>query len=114
MLKQIEVTQDAVEIYYLCMLLGFKGRYAVYEQEKLLSTLQQTANALVKVGKIRPVDLAPNWLSADQPKPPAKRGMPVWAKIGALAFVGLAVVVYMLMFLLSSQLLEDAVKPLAL
>ena len=96
------------------MLLGFKGRYAVYEQEKLLSTLQQTANALVKVGKIRPVDLAPNWLSADQPKAPAKRGMPVWAKIGALAFVGLAVVVYMLMFLLSSQLLEDAVKPLAL
>ena len=31
MLKQIEVTQDAVEIYYVCMLLGFKGRYAVYE-----------------------------------------------------------------------------------
>ncbi|MDM7923962.1 MAG: type IVB secretion system protein IcmH/DotU, partial [Pyrinomonadaceae bacterium] len=38
MLKQIEVTQDAVEIYYFCMLLGFKGRYAIYEQERLLAT----------------------------------------------------------------------------
>ncbi|MBK9765623.1 MAG: DotU family type IV/VI secretion system protein [Chloracidobacterium sp.] len=33
MLRQIDVTQDAVEIYYYCMLLGFKGRYGVYEQE---------------------------------------------------------------------------------
>jgi len=114
MLNQIEVTQDAVEVYYLCMLLGFKGRYAIYEQEKLLATLQQTANALVKVGKIKHVDLAPNWLSIDQPKPPAKRGMPVWAKISALAFVGLAIVVYLIMFLMSARFLEDAVRPLAL
>ena len=65
------------------MLLGFKGRYGVYEQEKLLAIMQKTANALVKVGKIKPVELSPNWLANDQPKPPEKRGMPVWAKIGA-------------------------------
>src|SRR5215467_2871230 len=52
MLNHIEATKDAVEVYYVCMLLGFKGRYAVYEQEKLLSIMQSTANALVKVGKI--------------------------------------------------------------
>ncbi|MCV4615579.1 DotU family type IV/VI secretion system protein, partial [Escherichia coli] len=44
MLSQIEVTQDAVEVYYYCMLLGFKGRYAVYEQDKLLAIMQKTAN----------------------------------------------------------------------
>src|SRR5688572_14102978 len=59
MLKQMETTKDAVEVYYFCMLLGFKGRYAIYEQEKLLATMQETANALVKVGKIKPVELAP-------------------------------------------------------
>ena len=53
MLKQIEQTADAVEIYYYCLLLGFKGRYAVYEQDRLLAIMQQTANALVKVGKIK-------------------------------------------------------------
>ena len=109
MLKQIEVTQDAVEIYYVCMLLGFKGRYAVYEQEKLLAIMQETANALVKVGKIKPVELSPNWLANDQPAPPSKRGMPVWAKIGAMAGLGLAVVVYLVMFLMSSSFLQDAV-----
>jgi type VI secretion system protein ImpK len=112
MLKQIDVTQDAVEIYYVCMLLGFKGRYAIYDQEKLLAIMQETANALVKVGKIKPVELSPNWLANDQPTPPKKRGMPVWAKIGAMAGLGLAVVVYLVMFLMSSSFLKDAVDGL--
>ncbi len=114
MIKQIEVTQDAVEIYYYCMLLGFKGRYAIYEQDKLLSIMQTTANALVKVGKIKPVELSPNWLANDQPKPPEERGMPVWAKIGAFSGLGLAIIVYLIMFMMSSNYLNDALKKLQL
>lgn len=114
MVKQIEQTADAVEIYYYCMLLGFKGRYGVYEQEKLLAIMQQTANALVKVGKIRPVELSPNWLANDQPKPPEKRGMPVWAKISAFGGLGLAFIVYLVMFLMSSQYLTNAMQKLSL
>jgi len=114
MLGQIEVTQDAVEIYYFCMLLGFKGRYAVYEQEKLLAIMQNTANALVKVGKIKPVELSPNWLVNDQPVPPKKRGMPVWAKIGALGGLGLAFIVYIVMFLMSTNFLQSTVNKLQL
>ena len=114
MLKQIETTQDAVEVYYFCMLLGFKGRYAIYEQEKLLATMQETANALVKVGKIKPVELSPNWLANDQPAPPKKRGMPVWAKIGAAGGLGLAFIVYIIMFLLSSKFIQDTVDKLQL
>ncbi len=112
MIKQIEVTQDAVEVYYFCMLLGFKGRYAIYEQDRLLSIMQRTANALVKVGKIKPVELSPHWLANDQPKPPEKRGMPTWAKIFAAGGLGLALIVYMVMFLLSSKFLQDAATPL--
>jgi type VI secretion system protein ImpK len=114
MLKQIEVTQDAVEIYYYCMLLGFKGRYAIYEKEKLLATMQETANALVKVGKITPVELSPHWFANDQPKPPEKRGMPTWAKISALSGLGLAFIIYLVMFLLSSKFLDDAMQNLSL
>lgn len=112
MLSQIEVTQDAVEIYYYCMLLGFKGKYAVYEQDKLLDTMQKTANALVKVGKIKPVDLSPNWVANDQPKPPEKRGMPVWAKIGAFAGIGFAFIIYLVLFLLSSQFMQQTIEKL--
>ncbi|MCY7344970.1 MAG: type IVB secretion system protein IcmH/DotU [Pyrinomonadaceae bacterium] len=114
MTKQIEQTADAVEIYYYCMLLGFKGRYGVYEQEKLLAIMQQTANALVKVGKIAPTELSPNWLANDQPKPPEKRGMPVWAKISAFGGLGLAFIIYLVMFLMSSSHLNEAMKNLSL
>ena len=108
MLKQMEATQDAVEIYYICMLLGFKGKYAIYEKEKLLATMQKTANALVKVGKIKPTELSPHWLVNDQPKPPEKRGMPMWAKVSAFGGLCLAIIIYLVMFLASSVFLRDA------
>jgi len=112
MLQQIEVTQDAVEIYYFCMLLGFKGRYGVYEQEKLLAIMQNTAKALMKAGKIKPVDLSPHWLANDQPEPPKKRGMPMWAKIGAVAGLGLAFISYFLIFLMASNYMQQAIERL--
>lgn len=114
MLKQIEVTQDAVEVYYFCMLLGFRGRYAIYEQDKFLAIMQSTANALVKVGKIKPVELSPHWLANDQPKPPEKRGMPIWAKISALGGLGFTVIIYLVMFILSVQHLSEAAGRLQL
>jgi len=112
MLGQIEVTKDAVEIYYVCMLLGYKGRYAVYEQEKLLAIMERTANALVKEGKIVPVELSPHWLANDQPEPPKKRGMPIWAKLTALGGLGFAFIVYLVMFVMSSTFLNDTMKAL--
>lgn len=114
MLKQIEVTQDAVEIYYFCMLLGFKGRYAIYEKDKLLAIMQSTANALVKVGKIRPVELSPHWLANDQPEPPKKKGMPVWAKISAFGGLGLAFIAYLILFMMSRSFLQDTIEKLQL
>jgi type VI secretion system protein ImpK len=112
MLNQIEVTKDAVEVYYVCMLLGFKGRYAVYEQDKLLAIMERTANALVKAGKIVPVELSPHWLANDQPEPPKKRGMPVWAKLTALGGLGLAFIIYLVMFVMGSTFLNDTMKGL--
>ncbi len=112
MLAQPQVTQDAAEIYYFCMLLGFKGRYGVYEQEKLLAIMQNTANELVKVGKINPTDLSPNWLANDQPTPQPKRGMPTWAKISAFTGLGIAFIIYLVLFLLSSKFLQNAVDRL--
>lgn len=114
MLKQVDVTVDAVEIYYFCMLLGFRGRYAVYEQEKFLAIMQETANALMKVGRIASVELSPNWLVMDQPKPPEKRGMPAWAKVGALTGLGIAAILYLIMFFASSSFVQSTIETLRL
>jgi type VI secretion system protein ImpK len=112
MLPQIEMTQDAVEIYYYCMLLGFRGRYAIYEQDRFMAIMQNTANQLVKVGKIKAVELSPHWLANDQPKPPEKKGMPVWAKVGTLGFVGLGFIIYLVMFVLSNTFVQETVDKL--
>lgn len=112
MLRQIDVTQDAVEVYYVCMLLGFKGRYAVYEHDKLLATMQRTADELVKIGKIAPVELSPHWLVQDQPVPPEKKGMPIWAKITAFGGLGFAIIIYLIMFIVSARILQSAIDKL--
>ncbi|MGI8469970.1 MAG: type IVB secretion system protein IcmH/DotU [Pyrinomonadaceae bacterium] len=114
MLRQIDVTADAVEVYYVCMLLGFKGRYAVYEHDKLLNTMQRTADALVKAGRIKHIELSPHWLANDQPVLPEKKGMPMWAKIAAFGGLGFAVIIYLAMFLMSSKFLGDAMQKLQL
>ena len=114
MIKQVDVTADAVEIYYVCMLLGFKGRYGVYEKERLLQIMQETANALVKAGKIRHVELSPHWLANDQPEPPKPRKMPTWAKITALGGLGFAFIVYLVMFLVVTSFLQTAINKLQL
>ena len=113
MLRQIDVTADAVEVYYVCMLLGFKGVYAVYEQDKLLQTMQKTADALVGVGKISKIELSPHWLVQDQPVPIERKGMPAWAKVVALGGLFFGVIVYLMMFLLSSKFLNDAISTLS-
>lgn len=114
MLRQIDVTADAVEVYYVCMLLGFRGKYAVYEQDKFLKIMQKTADALVRVGKITKVELSPHWLANDQPPPPKKRGMPTWAKMMAFSGLGFAVIIYLIMFIWSSSILSEAMKVLGL
>ena len=114
MLQSIDVTQDAVEVYYYCLLLGFKGRYAIYDKEKLLATMQTTAAALVKAGKIKPVELSPNWLQTDQPEPPKKKRFPTWAKIGAFAVAGVGLVVYLVMFVMASRFMQEAIDHLQL
>jgi type VI secretion system protein ImpK len=114
MLKQIEQTADAVEVFYVCMLLGFKGKYAVYEQDKLLNIMQRTADALAKVGKIKKVELSPHAFANDQPKPPEKPTLPTWVKVSLLGFFAFTLLVYLVMYLLASKFLDEAMQKLQL
>ena len=40
--------------------------------------------------------------------------MPVWAKIGAFAGLGLSFIVYLVLFLLSSQFMQQTIEKLRL
>jgi type VI secretion system protein ImpK len=111
MLNRIAEAADAVEVYYVCMLLGFKGKYAIYMEDQLLNVMQRTADALHKVGRLQNPELSPHWLVEDQPEPPKKYPfLPTWAIVGSSVGLGLAVLVYLFLFLLGSRNLTEALN----
>lgn len=104
LIKHIQTEADVVEVYYVCMLLGFKGKYKVYMEEQLKDVVRSTADQLRSVGRLQEGDLSPHWRVLDRQEPPRDPGLPLWAKIGAGVFAGLAVLIYMvLIFLLKSD-----------
>ncbi|HKZ01629.1 MAG TPA: type IVB secretion system protein IcmH/DotU [Pyrinomonadaceae bacterium] len=105
LLKNAEQEADVIEVYYVCMLLGLKGKYKIYMEDQLKGVMEATAHELRRVGRLQETDLSPHWKVADQPPPPPKRGIPLWMKISAgvlLVFVFLVFVV--LSLLLTSDL----------
>jgi type VI secretion system protein ImpK len=59
---------DLLEVYYLCMLLGFAGRYSLGGRGELRGIMQQTADKLQRIRQTSTI-LSPDWQPpADQVK----------------------------------------------
>lgn len=102
LLKHTETEADVIEVYYVCMLLGLKGKYKIYMEDQWKSVMEATANELRRVGRLQETDLSPHWKVTDQPPPPPKRGIPLWMKISA----GVLLVFVFLVFVVLSLLLS--------
>lgn len=99
---------DVVEVYYVCLLLGYKGKYNIYFEEQLKGVVEGVAEYLRRANRLRAVTFSPHWKVTDQPEPASDPGLPVWVKAcagGGLALVALTYVV--LNFLLSSYLGQE-------
>jgi type VI secretion system protein ImpK len=107
LLKNTEVEADVIEVYYLCLLLGFKGKYHIYLEDQLPGVLHNVAEHLRRVGRLKTSILSPHWKLNDQPEPPKETKvpeMPMWVKLvaaAALAFVALTYLLFQ--FLLTNQ-----------
>ena len=51
---------DLLEVYYLCLLLGYLGRYSISSKGDLRALMGQTDDKIKRIRKSR-VDLSPNW-----------------------------------------------------
>jgi type VI secretion system protein ImpK len=85
-----------MEVYYLCLALGFKGRYAIQGREVLRRLVDDLHARLSQTPNGRAGDLAPRGRSREVPAEAEKGGIPSWALwIGAallvlLLYVGLS------------------------
>lgn len=52
---------DLLEVYYLCLLLGFAGRYSLGGKGDLYAIIQQTGDKIQRIRKT-PHELSPNWV----------------------------------------------------
>ncbi len=102
MLENIEQEADVVEIYYLCLLLGFKGKYNIYLLEaELKDVVANVAERLRQIDRLRPIALSAHWQATDQPDvPPEEPLFPRWLKIAAPAALVLMLVTYFVLYLL--------------
>src|SRR5215217_3787749 len=92
---------DVVEVYYLCLLLGFKGKYNFYLlEEQLKETIAGVADYLRRAGRLKPLALSAHWMANDQPELPRDRGLPPWVKVAAPGALLLLTVTYLVLYLL--------------
>lgn len=100
---------DLLELYYMCLLLGYKGRFRDYFEDELADVARQVEEALRKVDRLRTVPQSPHWLADDQPEIREEPPVPLWIKIyGATAGAMVVLVFFMFKLGLAKSLVSAA------
>jgi type VI secretion system protein ImpK len=99
--QQEKEALDVVEVYYLCLLLGFKGKYNFYLlEEQLSSAIANVAEYLRGANRLKANALSAHWLATDQPVLTREPLFPLWMKISFPVFFGVLLITYLILFFL--------------
>lgn len=79
----------ALEVFYMCLLIGFQGKYALEGPEKL-NYLKASLDKEITHLKGKRAQFAPHWKSPDNIRHAIKADVPIWVIVAAFACVGLA------------------------
>ncbi|HJV50500.1 MAG TPA: type IVB secretion system protein IcmH/DotU [Noviherbaspirillum sp.] len=85
-----QVSLQTLEVFYMCLLTGFQGRYMLESKEKL-NYLIATLDKEIAHLKGKRAQFAPHWKSPDNVAHLMKADIPMWVIGSALALFGLAV-----------------------
>lgn len=83
-----EFNAGVMEVYYLCMTLGFKGKYQLQQQEKLREIIDSTAEILAEVPETRTEEMAPHAQPQDQTETEIRSKVPTWVIAAGTALLG--------------------------
>jgi type VI secretion system protein ImpK len=93
-----KTSADVLEIYYLCLLLGFKGKYGISDVERLQALRKVVQNELERAQSEDPKGLAPHWQVTDGPDPQADR-LPRWLVYACAAVLAACLLLYVGLFI---------------
>jgi type VI secretion system protein ImpK len=85
---------QALEVYHMCLLLGFEGRHALDGSEKLGYITGRLGDEIVHL-QGRRAEFAPHWAPPDQVRNKLRSEVPLWvigsvfALLGLVAFLGM-------------------------
>lgn len=99
---------EAIEVYYLAMALGFKGKYQLHGQEELRTLIEETQAELARQPGLAPTALAPRGKPRDGVAAEVRSALPAWAL--ALAAVLLALIVYLSLSFFISGTADDVAR----
>ncbi|MBD8596541.1 type IVB secretion system protein IcmH/DotU [Pseudomonas sp. CFBP 8772] len=82
---------DVLEVYHLCLALGFEGKFSVGEGKDQLRYLANTLGQDIARYRRTPKALSPDWALPDQVSQMLRHEVPVWVYLALIALVCLAV-----------------------
>lgn len=112
LLKDVERQGDLVELYYMCLLLGYKGRFRDYFEDELADVVRQVEEALRQVNRLRTVGQSPHWLLDDQPEPREEVKWPKWLLGLGIGSLGLGILAFVVFKLGIDRILHAALTSL--
>jgi type VI secretion system protein ImpK len=102
MLLEIEKKKDALEIYYICLSLGFEGRYKLFNAEERVTIMDELGRKIRRTRMRSGSGLSPHGARTDSIKRRRSSGFlfPIW--LAGIMLAGGVVAVYVSLFLMST------------
>lgn len=82
---------QVLEVHYLCLTLGFEGKYGALSHEELQGLIYKLSQEIKQHTKKSYDELSPNWKRSDDMVDAVKEGPPLWLIITGL--IGIAAIV---------------------
>ncbi len=82
-------SDEVLEVYYLCMTLGFKGKYQIHDTGKLRILIEEVHSSLQSNPLMKPGRLSPHGRPHDQIAAEVKKKLPMWVVLAVSIAAGL-------------------------
>lgn len=89
---------EVIEVYYLCLALGFQGQYGVQGAERLQALVKVLRDEMERTLPSGPAEISPHWKVADEAEVEADR-LPRWLVYTCFAVVAVCLLVYLGLFI---------------